>query len=220
MKSSDYLTLPPVIYNSVKVKLDACSQSDYDEFQRSLIIDVKGKNLVASSAAVLANKLLQFANGAVYDDDGNVAEIHSKKLDALASLVDSSNIIVFYQFRHDLSRLKAKFPFAVELNSAKDIADWNAGKISMLLAHPASAGHGLNLQFGGNIIVWFGLTWSLELYQQANKRLHRPGQTKPVVIHHLIAEGTIDEMVLKVLSKKDSCQNDLLLALKGALFYG
>ena len=220
MKSSDYLTLPPVIYNSVKVKLDARAQSDYDEFQRSLIIDVKGKNLVASSAAVLANKLLQFANGAVYDDDSNVTEIHSKKLDALGSLLDSSNIIVFYQFRHDLSRLKAKFPFAVELNSADDIADWNAGKISMLLAHPASAGHGLNLQFGGNIIVWFGLTWSLELYQQANKRLHRPGQTKPVVIHHLIAEGTIDEMVLKVLSKKDSCQNDLLLALKGALFYG
>ena len=219
MKSEDYLTLPPVINNFVKIPLDNAVQKLYLQFTKELVAEIDGQDLVASTAAVLANKLLQFANGAVYDSDDNVAEIHSAKLDALAEIRETVNqsLLIFYWFKHDLARLQEKFPDAVTLKSADDIKKWNAGKISMLLVHPASAGHGLNLQYGGNVIIWFSLTWSLELYQQANKRLHRIGQDKPVVIHHLIAQNTIDENVVRVLSDKNARQNDLLNALKQRL---
>ena len=168
---------------------------------------------------MLANKLLQFANGAVYDDEGKIVEIHDAKLDALAEIVESVSqpILIFYWFKHDLERLQKKFSDAVQLKSAENISDWNAGKIKMLLAHPASAGHGLNLQFGGNVIVWFSLTWSLEFYQQANKRLHRSGQNKSVIIHHIVAKNTIDETVIKILSDKNSKQENLLKALKARI---
>ena len=219
MKSEDYLILPPVINNFVKIPLDNAVQKLYLQFTKELVAEIDGQDLVASTAAVLANKLLQFANGAVYDSDDNVAEIHSAKLDALAEIRETVNqsLLIFYWFKHDLARLQEKFPDAVTLKSADDIKKWNAGKISMLLVHPASAGHGLNLQYGGNVIIWFSLTWSLELYQQANKRLHRIGQEKPVVIHHLIAQNTIDENVVRVLSNKNARQNDLLNALKQRL---
>ena len=219
MKSEDYLTLPPVINNFVKIPLDNAVQKLYLQFTKELVAEIDGQDLVASTAAVLANKLLQFANGAVYDSDDNVAEIHSAKLDTLAEIRETVNqsLLIFYWFKHDLVRLQEKFPDAVTLKSADDIKKWNAGKISMLLVHPASAGHGLNLQYGGNVIIWFSLTWSLELYQQANKRLHRIGQDKPVVIHHLIAQNTIDENVVRVLSNKNARQNDLLNALKQRL---
>ncbi|MBQ7198386.1 MAG: DEAD/DEAH box helicase [Selenomonadaceae bacterium] len=219
MKSEDYLILPPVINNFVKIPLDNAVQKLYLQFTKELVAEIDGQDLVASTAAVLANKLLQFANGAVYDSDDNVAEIHSAKLDALAEIRETVNqsLLIFYWFKHDLARLQEKFPDAVTLKSADDIKKWNAGKISMLLVHPASAGHGLNLQYGGSVIIWFSLTWSLELYQQANKRLHRIGQEKPVVIHHLIAQNTIDENVVRVLSDKNARQNDLLNALKQRL---
>lgn len=219
MKSEDYLTLPPVINNFVKIPLDNAVQKLYLQFTKELVAEIDGQDLVASTAAVLANKLLQFANGAVYDSDDNVAEIHSAKLDVLAEIRETVNqsLLIFYWFKHDLARLQEKFPDAVTLKSADDIKKWNVGKISMLLVHPASAGHGLNLQYGGNVIIWFSLTWSLELYQQANKRLHRIGQDKPVVIHHLIAQNTIDENVVRVLSDKNARQNDLLNALKQRL---
>ena len=219
MKSEDYLKLPPVINNFVKIPLKGTVQKLYEHFTKNLIAEIDGQDLVASTAGVLANKLLQFANGAVYDVDNNTVEIHSAKLDALAEIRETIEqpLLIFYWFKSDLARLREKFPDAVTLNSADDIKNWNAKKISMMLVHPASAGHGLNLQYGGNIIVWFSLTWSLELYQQANKRLHRIGQDKPVIIHHLLAQGTIDENVVKVLSDKNARQNDLLNALKQRL---
>lgn len=216
MKSEDYLTLPPIMNNFIKISLPRAVESSYKRFEKDLVLSYHDEILQASTAAVLANKLLQFANGAVYNDEGKISEIHSAKLDALEEIFETINqpILVFYWFKHDLERLQKKFPDAILLKSAEEIKNWNAGKISMLLAHPASAGHGLNLQYGGNIIVWFSLTWSLEFYQQANKRLHRSGQNKPVIIHHLIAKNTIDETVVKVLSDKNSRQENLLKALK------
>lgn len=216
MKSEDYLTLPPIMNNFIKISLPRAAESSYKRFEKDLVLSYHDEILQASTAAVLANKLLQFANGAVYNDEGKISEIHSAKLDALEEIFETINqpILVFYWFKHDLERLQKKFPGAILLKSAEEIKNWNAGKISMLLAHPASAGHGLNLQYGGNIIVWFSLTWSLEFYQQANKRLHRSGQNKSVIIHHLVAKNTIDETVIKVLSDKNSRQENLLTALK------
>lgn len=219
MKSKDYLTLPPVMNNFINVLLPVKVKEAYRQFENDLILPLKKNVLTASTAGVLVNKLLQFANGAVYDDKGEVTEVHSKKLDALEEIFETVNqpMLIFYWFKHDLERLQGKFPIAVQLKSSDDIKNWNEGKISMLLAHPASAGHGLNLQYGGNIIVWFSLTWSLEFYQQANKRLHRSGQDKPVVIHHLIAKNTIDETVIKVLANKNARQENLLTALKARI---
>ena len=169
-------------------------------------------------AATLAGKLLQMANGAVYDDERNVIPIHEAKLDALGEIVDTSagnNLLVFYAYEHDRQRILERFPKARVFSGPKDAEDWNAGKIEMLLCHPASAAHGLNLQFGGHIIVWYGLTWSLELYQQANARLPRPGQKETVIIHHLIAQGTLDERVMRVMREKNATQEALLGALRG-----
>ena len=169
-------------------------------------------------AASLAGKLLQMADGAVYDDEHNVVPIHDAKLDALAEVVDTSagnNLLVFWAYKHDRDRILARFPKARVYSGAQDVEDWNAGKIEMLLCHPASTGHGLNLQYGGHIIVWFGLPWSLELYQQANARLPRPGQKETVIIHHLVAQGTLDERVMDVMHGKNATQEALLDALRG-----
>ena len=221
MSSKDYLELPPVISNVIKVTLPPKVLTEYSRFERDLIISIDDTKLVASSAGVLVNKLLQFANGAVYDSAGHVQEVHTAKLDALAEILDAvqSPVLIFYWYQHDLERLKKKFPLAAILKSAEDIKRWNAGQTAILLAHPASAGHGLNLQYGGHTIIWFSLTWSLELYQQANKRLHRIGQGQPVTIHHLVASETIDETVMDILGKKNVRQKDLLTALKARFQY-
>lgn len=219
MKSEDYIDLPPVMYNEVKLHLPAKAQKAYTELEREFILSVDDTEVVANNAAALSGKLLQLANGAVYDEEGGYKEIHRIKLDALADIAETNEhaMLVFYWFRHDLERLREEFPQARVLKTADDIRDWNEGRIKMLLVHPASAGHGLNLQYGGSTIVWFGLSWSLELYQQANKRLHRSGQTKPVVIHHLVVAGTIDEQVLAALSRKKVTQDDILDALKARI---
>lgn len=161
-------------------------------------------------------KLLQIANGSVYSVDGSIVRIHDAKLEALAEIIDTTDgpVLVFYSYKHDLAAIQGKIKDARILNTAQDIADWNAGKVQVLLAHPASVGYGLNLQEGGHVIVWYGLTWSLELYQQANARLYRQGQEKPVIIHHLIAEGTVDEEAMQALQHKDTSQAALLAALK------
>jgi len=184
------------------------------DFFEQLTIDAK-------NASVLCGKLAQMANGAVYTDNGQVAHIHDRKLDALEDLIESAGgnpLLVAYWFQHDLRRLKERFPDLRVLRSSEDIRDWNAGKIPLAAIHPASAGHGLNLQAGGSTLVWFGLTWSLELYQQTNARLWRQGQkAETVVIHHLVTEGTIDERILQALKGKDQSQDRLIEAVKAQL---
>ncbi|WP_070043584.1 DEAD/DEAH box helicase [Streptococcus agalactiae] len=215
MKAKDFLKLPPRTDNVVAIKLS--DMKSYKQFEKDLVLELEDQEVTASNSAVLANKLLQMANGAIYDDEKKVVNIHDDKLEALENIVEESQgqpILVFYQYKHDLERLKKKFPQAEELTT---VDKWNSGKIPMLLCHPQSAGHGLNLQKGGHIIVWFGLTWSLEYYQQANARLDRQGQTEPVIIHHLVAEGTVDEKVLSILQGKEKNQNALLEAVKAQL---
>ena len=220
MKSEDYIQLPPVILNTVPVMLDAAAKRKYDELERDLVLNIEEKDILANTAAALSGKLLQMANGAVYAEEREVVHIHDAKLEALAEIIDCNagkSVMVFYYFKHDLQRLKERFPDARELKTADDIHGWNAGKIPLLLVHPASAGHGLNLQHGGHIVVWFGLTWSLEMYQQANKRLHRSGQTEPVIIHHLVARGTVDEDVMRALRNKGNSQDAMLDAVKARI---
>lgn len=220
MRSSDYLSLPPVTMNVIPVRLGEKAMKTYKTMEKNLVLEAAGEEITALSAATLSNKLLQLANGAIYDDAGGAHEIHRDKLDTLAEVIDANegkSIMVFYYFKHDLQRLKKAFPTAHELKTPDDIHDWNAGKIPLLLVHPASAGHGLNLQHGGHIAIWFGLTWSLEQYLQANKRLHRPGQRHPVIIHHLVAKGTIDEDVMRALRAKEEGQDALLEAVKARL---
>lgn len=215
MKAKDYLKLPPRTNNVVSVKLS--NMKAYKQLEADLVLEFKNKEISAANSAVLANKLLQMANGAIYDDDKTTVAIHNDKLDALEDIVEESQgqpILVFYQYQHDLERLKKRFPQAEELTS---VDKWNSGKIPILLCHPQSAGHGLNLQKGGHIIVWFGLTWSLEYYQQANARLDRQGQTEPVIVHHIVAENTVDEKVLRILQGKEKNQNALLEAVKAQL---
>lgn len=212
MKAKDYLKLPPRTDNVVPVQLS--NVAAYKQMEQDLVLDFKGQEVTAANAAVLVNKLLQLANGAIYDDEKRTVSIHDDKLDALENLVEDSQgqpILVFYQYQHDLERIKARFPQAEEL---ADLERWNRGEIPILLCHPQSAAHGLNLQKGGHIIVWFGLTWSLEYYQQANARLDRQGQTEPVIVHHLVAQNTIDEKVLRVLQGKEEKQEMLLEAVK------
>jgi SNF2 family DNA or RNA helicase len=220
MSADDYLDMPPRIDLTEMVELPSEALAIYKDFEKTLLAKLEdGEEVEAATAAVLANKLLQFANGAIYTDDKkNWSETHKAKLDALEEIVeDNSNetLLVAYNYKSDLARLQARFPDAVVLDKRQTTIDrWNAGEIKMLLAHPASAGHGLNLQNGGNLIVWFGLTWSLEYYQQFNARLHRQGQEKPVRILHLTGKGTIDERVMGVLAHKDMTQRGLLAALK------
>jgi SNF2 family DNA or RNA helicase len=220
MSASDYLELPERIDLVEPVYLPPAVLKAYLDFERTLLAELPdGQEIEASSAAVLANKLLQWCNGATYTDDkGNWSALHSVKLDALAEIIEDNpgeTVLVAYNYKSDLARIRERFPDAVVLDKdPATISRWNAGEIPMLLAHPASAGHGLNLQQGGALCVWYGLSWSLELYQQFNARLHRQGQTRPVRIVHLMASGCIDERVMAVLGQKDAQQNALLNALR------
>ena len=220
MSAEDYLELPKRIDLIERVDMPSAALETYIKFEKTLLAQLDdGEEVEAISAAVLANKLLQFANGGIYTNKNrDWSEIHSIKLDTLEEIVEDNpneNIIVAYNYRFDLERLQKKFPSAVTMDKKQETIDrWNRGEIKMMLAHPASAGHGLNLQGGGSFIVWFGLTWSLEYYQQFNARLHRQGQTRPVRILHILTKETIDERVLSVLSMKNATQNKLLMALK------
>lgn len=219
MSAADYLELPKRIDLVERVTLPPKIKALYDSFELELLAELPSGDMVeAMNAAVLANKLLQWCNGATYTDDrGNYETIHDLKLDALGELIEQNDepMLVAYNYKTDLARILERFPDAVMLDKdAETIARWNRGDIKLLLAHPASAGHGLNLQEGGSLCVWFGLNWSLELYQQFNARLHRQGQTKPVRIVHIVADGCIDERVLQVLSDKEAVQSQLLYALK------
>lgn len=216
MRSSDYLKLPEFVINEVPVYMSVEERKVYDTFRAEMTANVKGKDIDAANAAVLSNKLLQLANGAVYDEDKNVVVIHDRKLDALETLIEEANgkpVLVAYWFQHDADRIRRRFNVR-EIKSSRDIEDWNAGKIPVALIHPASAGHGLNLQQGGSTMILFSMFWSLELYQQTLKRIHRQGQKHTVVIHHIIAKGTIDEDVMKALQRKERSQNALIEAVK------
>lgn len=219
MKSKDYLKLPPLTMNTVKVHLSNQEAAVYDTMCDQLVVDMAGKQIDALNAASLSNKLSQMANGTVYDDNRNQVLIHDRKLDALEDLIEAANgkpVLVAYWFKHDLERIKQRFEVR-EIKTTKDISDWNQGTIPVGVIHPASAGHGLNLQAGGSTLIWYGLTWSLELYQQTNARLWRQGQTNPVVIHHIITENTIDEDILTALKRKDKAQTALINAVKANL---
>lgn len=216
MSAADYLELPDRIDREVPVRLSEPEMAQYRKMEQEQLLQVQDETVVALNAAAVMSKLLQIANGRAYTDEHEVVQIHEAKAEALAEIVDVSDspVLVFYSFKHDLEAIKAKIPEARELGGPETIAAWNQGTIPVLLAHPASVGYGLNLQEGGHVIVWYGLTWSLELYQQANARLHRQGQQRPVIVHHLIAEGTVDEQVMKALKMKDTSQAALLAALK------
>lgn len=228
LQAKDYLRLPEKIMNTRYIKLDAKAQKAYDTLEKQRILEMQDEVIDAGSAGILAGKLLQLANGAIYvnTDTQNpkqreVVEVHDNKIEAFLELVEAEegkHMLVFYNFQHDLMRIKTvlgKKKLEIrELKNNGDISDWNAGKIDILLAHPASTAYGLNLQEGGNVVVWFGLNWSLELYQQANARLHRQGQKQPVYIHHLVVTGSVDEDVMAALEKKDDCQTALLESLK------
>lgn len=220
MKAADYLDMPERIDNRIEVSMSPKERKLYDDFQKDMVLSIGDEELDAVNAAVLSNKLLQMANGAVYGEDKKVIPIHDRKLDALEDLVEAANgkpLLVAYWYKHDLQRIKARFKNARCIDTAKDINDWNAGQIPLALIHPASAGHGLNLQDGGCTIVWFGLTWSLELYQQLNARLWRQGQKHTVVIHHIITKGTHDEDVMRALENKDTRQSALIEAVRARI---
>lgn len=220
MKAADHIKMPERIDNIVEVSMSSKEQKIYDSFKADMVVSIKGKVLDAVNAAALSGKLLQMANGAVYGDDRKVFTIHDRKLDALEDLVEAANgkpLLVAYWYKHDLKRIRDRFKTARMIDTSKDITDWNAGKIEIGLIHPASAGHGLNLQEGGSTIVWFGQTWSLELYQQLNARLWRQGQRETVVIHHIVTKGTIDENVMKALGKKDASQAALIDAVRAQI---
>lgn len=212
MKTEDFVDMPPIVYNTVKVKLPPTVLKAYKKFEREMILEEH--DIEAVNSGVLTGKLLQLANGSVYNEDGETVEIHSLKLDALDRIIEEAQgqpVFVAYSYQFDLQKLKKKYPKAEVVGEAKNVVKrWNEGKIQLLLAHPQSAGHGLNLQYGGCITVWYGLCWSLEYYQQLNKRLHRPGQTRTVFIHHIVAEGTMDERVMDVLPEKDATQDALI----------
>jgi len=220
MSAEDWLQMPERIDREVMVQIPEAVRAQYDQLERDLLLPFAGGDITADTMAILSNKLLQMANGAVYDENGATREIHQAKIEALDDILEAANgqpVLVFYNYQHDRDRLLKHIPAARVLDTEDDIEKWNQGKIPVMLAHPASAGHGLNLQAGGNIIVWFGLTWSLELYQQANARLYRQGQDKSVIIHHLVAEETIDGDVMAALAGKDVSQKALLEAVKARI---
>jgi SNF2 family DNA or RNA helicase len=225
MKAIDHLVMPELIINEYPVYLDEKERKKYDDLKNDLIIQMPEGEVTAANAAALSNKLSQMANGAVYTDDDNTIHIHDRKLDALEDIVESANgnpILVAYWYKHDLERIvklleKLKVPYS-RIGSNESIEQWNKGEIAVGLIHPASAGHGLNLQSGGSTLVWFGLTWSLELYQQTNARLWRQGQSsKTVVVQHIIAKDSIDERVMKALRQKDNTQTALIDAVRAEL---
>jgi len=223
MSAKDYLDLPERIDNYIYIDFPTELKTRYEEFEKKHVLELlDAEEISVVNAAALNTKLLQFANGTVYDDARNTNYLHDLKVKALEEILDTANgkpVLVFYSFQHDLTAIQDKLKKykPKKLETAKDIEKWNKGEIQLLLAHPASAGHGLNLQAGGSIIVWFGLNWSLELYQQANARLHRQGQTESVIIHHLVSKGTLDEDVIAALSRKDGEQNSLLEAIKARI---
>ncbi len=221
MKATDHLQMPELITNRVEVKLSMQERKLYDTLKREMLLQLKDGEIDAVNAAALSGKLLQMANGAVYDTQGRTVVIHDRKLDALEDLAEAANgkpVLVAYWFRHDLERIQKRFPDSRVIDTGSDIADWNAGRISMGLLHPASGGHGLNLQEGGSTIIWYGLTWSLELYRQLNARLWRQGQKSgTVVIHHIIAADTHDEDVIRALERKDTGQEALISAVRARL---
>jgi SNF2 family DNA or RNA helicase len=218
MQVEDYVQLPDKIEMITKVRLASPQLKLYNEIKKEFTANIAGKELTIFNAATLGNKLLQFCNGAIYDENKNIIEIHNLKLDALEEIIEDNpnkNILVAYNYKSDLIRLQKRFKHAVIIDKGgKNVNLWNKGKIKLLLCHPASSGKGLNLQHGGHIIVWFGLTWNLEDYLQFNARLHRIGQSKPVIVNHIIAEKCIDEIIMKVLNYKDKDQSILLNALK------
>ena len=219
MKSADFLKMPECIINEVPVALSEKEWSVYQALKEDMVVDLKDEEIDAVNAAVLSGKLLQMANGAVYNEEKDIIHIHDRKLDALEDLIEGANgkpVLVAYWYNHDLQRIKNRFSVR-EIKTSQDIKDWNNGEIPVAVIHPASAGHGLNIQFGGSTIIWFGLTWSLELYQQTNARLWRQGQQSTVVIHHIIAKDTIDEDVMKALRKKEKIQSALIDSVKARI---
>ncbi len=225
MKSTDHIKMPDLVSTEYKVYLSPDEQEVYDDMKKQFVLDLPAGEISAANAAVLSGKLSQMANGAIYDDNGGMVEIHSQKLDALEDIIESANgkpLLVAYWYQHDLNRIMKRLherhiPFS-KLDSADSIRRWNNGEIPVALIHPASAGHGLNLQSGGNHIVWYGLTWSLELYSQTIARLWRQGQTEEtVIVQHIVAEGTIDEQILRALKAKDKTQSALIAAVKANL---
>ena len=228
MKSVDHLKMPECVVNLVPVYMSDPEKDCYETLKEELFLRVRTrdgiKEIDAKNASVLCNKLCQMANGAVYSDEGGIARIHDRKLDALEDLIEAAGgnpLLVAYWYQHDIERIRQRFPEVRVLRTSEDIRDWNAGKIPVAAIHPASAGHGLNLQTGGSTLVWFGITWSLELYQQTNARLWRQGQkAETVVIHHLVTEGTIDERILQALKNKDRSQESLIDAVKAQIGKG
>lgn len=226
MKAEDYLQLPDITYHEVPVELDAKALKSYCELEREMVLQLPedGEDISVTSAAALSNKLLQLANGAIYDEDRQVHEVHGCKLEAFTELIESLQgkpALVFYNYQHDRTRLlealKKTGLRVRELKTPQDEDDWNARRIDILLTHPASSAYGLNLQQGGNHVIWFGLTWNYELYTQANKRLHRQGQQEKVIIHHLVCSGTRDEDVMQALQRKDDVQNWVMESLKARI---
>ena len=224
MKAADHLQMPELVINEVRVELTDEEWETYSTLKKELVVSLGDEEIDAVNAASLANKLCQMANGAVYADGQKVLPLHDHKLDALEDLIEAANgkpVLVAYWFKHDLDRIterlhKLHIPFA-RADKADSIERWNRGELPVMLIHPASAGHGLNLQSGGCTLVWYGLTWSLELYQQTNARLWRQGQQHTVVIHHIIAQGTIDERIMQALRQKDKTQTALMDAVKATL---
>lgn len=224
MESKDYLKMPERVDTVKEAKLSKKERALYDELEQNMVIENDiddDKDIVALNSASLSNKLLQMSNGAVYADDGSITHIHDKKLELLDEIVEESQgqpILVMYNYKHDKERLMERYSFAETLDSEDYMERWNNGDIQMLITHPASAGHGLNLQYGGSIMVWFGLTWNLEYYEQANARLYRQGQKKTTVIHHLLTENSIDQKVYESLKNKKLGQTELMNAVKARLF--
>mgnify|MGYP002553003067 FL=1 len=220
MKSTDYLQMPELVSSQYEVQLSEDERERYEQLKAEFVLNISNEEITAANAASLTGKLVQLANGAIYTDSGDIMEFHDRKLDALEDLIEAANekpVLVAYWFKHDLHRIKNRFTVR-ELKSSKDIDDWNSGKIPVAVIHPASAGHGLNLQSGASNLIWFGLTWSLELYQQTNARLYRQGQrSDTVIIQHIIAKNTIDEQIIKALKKKDNTQSALINALKAEI---
>lgn len=225
MKAIDYLQMPELLLTESRVQLSKQEAERYKQLKQDLVLDLPEGEITATNAAALSNKLCQMSNGAIYDDENNMIPIHSRKLDALEDMIESANgkpVLVAYWFKHDRTRITERLRklgvVYQEIKSAESIKNWNSRKLQVALIHPASAGHGLNLQAGGNFLVWFGLTWSLELYQQTNARLWRQGQqSETVVIQHIITKGTIDEHILKALQAKDETQTALMQAVKAEI---
>lgn len=220
MKSADHLKMPELVSLQYEAQLSVDERKRYEALKQDLVLNFHGDEITAANAATLTGKLSQLANGAIYSDDGKIIEFHDRKLDALEDIIEAANgkpLLVAYWFRHDLERIRRRFNVR-EIKTSADIADWNAGNIPVAVIHPASAGHGLNLQAGGSTLVWFGLTWSLELYQQTNARLWRQGQeSRTVVIQHIIAANTIDGQILDALKRKDKTQAALIAAVKAVM---